>query len=688
MDKNIYYDRELSWLSFNHRVLQEAKDPNVPLHEKIKFMAIFSSNLDEFFRVRVAAIRYLLMLKKKSREKLKLNPASLLKEIQKRVDKQQQELGGIFRNIIIPELKKNNIILTDENSLNKKQTTFVLDYFRYEVLPFLRPCILVRKKITIFLQNKVLYLAVRLFSKREKNDHSSKSARSTYAVVEIPTINLPRFIEIPSSDNQHTIIFLDDIIRLYLDELFPGYMVRDIYEIKLTRDAEIYIDDEFSGDLLEKIKKGITRRKTGKPSRFLYDERMPVDFLYFLKESLMLQKEDLVPGGKYHNFNDFISFPRLGPKSLQDKKMIPLQIPALESSMDFWSTLTEKDYFLYYPYHKYDYIIKFLKVAAEDPFVQDINITLYRSAADSQIINNLIHAGKKGKSVTVFVEVKARFDEESNIMWAQKLEDAGIKVLYSFPGLKVHSKICLVTRKEGKITNKYAYLSTGNFNEKTSKLYSDFGLFTKDSRITREVDQVFRYLKSKEKGYNFKHLLVAPFVMRNKFNEMIENEITNAKTGKNARIDLKLNSLEDKKMIDKLYKASQAGVKTRIIVRGICCLVPGIKDLSENIEVISILDRYLEHARIYIFHNNGREKYFLASADWMRRNMSRRIEVAFPIYDNDIKMGVRSIFEIQWKDNQKARCIDRLQKNEYRKDDSEEKLRSQIVTYEFLKNQE
>jgi polyphosphate kinase len=687
MHDDIYFDRELSWLSFNHRVLQEAQDSTVPLHEKIKFMAIFSSNLDEFFRVRVAALRYLLTLKKKSRDKLKIDPASLLKEIQKRVDQQQQELGGIFRNIIIPELKKNRIILTDENLLNKKQASFVSDYFRYEVLPFLRPCILVRKKVTIFLQNKVLYLAVRLYSKRDKSDQSSKSARSTYAVVEVPTINLPRFIKLPSSKHQHTLIFLDDIIRLHLNELFPGYIVRDIYEIKLTRDAEIYIEDEFSGDLLEKIKKGIARRKTGKPSRFLYDERMPADFMQFLKESLMLQNEDLVPGGKYHNFSDFISFPRLGSNLLQDRKLPSLKFPALESSKDLWSVLSEKDHLLHFPYQKYDYVIRFLKSASEDPSVRDINITLYRSAADSEIIYFLINAANRGKSVTVFVEVKARFDEESNILWAQKLEDAGIKVLYSFPGLKVHSKICLVTRKEGRSYKKYSYLATGNFNEKTAKLYSDFGLFTANNRITSEVDQVFRYLKTKKKGYNFRHLLVAPFIMRNKFYELINNEIANAENGNTARIDLKLNSLEDKKIIEKLYQASQAGVKVRIIVRGICCLVPGINDLSDNIEVISILDRYLEHTRIIIFYNNGREKYYLASADWMRRNLSRRIEVAFPLYDTNIKNTIRSIFEIQWKDNLKARQIDRLQKNEYRKDSSEKKLRSQVETYEFLKNQ-
>jgi polyphosphate kinase len=687
MQKINFYDRELSWLSFNHRVLQEAKDPNVPLHEKIKFMAIFSSNLDEFFLVRVAALRYLLSLKKKSIDKLKINPATLLKEIQKRVDIHQKELGDIFRNSIIPDLKKHNIFLKDELSLDKRQKSFVSDYFRYEVLPFLRPSILVRKKMTIFLQNRVLYLVVRLQSKTEKQLQSAKSTRSTYAMVEIPTINLPRFVKIPSSDPQHTVMFLDDIIRLHLDEIFPGYKIKEIYEIKLTRDAEIYIDDEFTGDLVEKIKKGIARRKTGKTSRFLYDERMPADFLNFLKDSFILEKEDFVPGAKYHNFSDFISFPRIGPASLQDKNLPPIHVPQLESKSDIWSVLSEKDYLLYFPYHSYDYVIKFLRSAADDPSVISIQITLYRTAADSQIITALLRAAKKKKSVTVFVEVKARFDEESNILWAKTLEDAGITVLYSFPGLKVHSKICLITRKEVNKIKRYSYLSTGNFNEKTAKLYTDFGLFTAHKGISREIEHVFDYLKTQKDKYKYNHLLVAPFVMRTKFYELIDAEIDNAKNGKKAALDLKMNSLEDRKIIEKLYEASQSGVKIRIIVRGICCLIPGIKNMSENIEIISIVDRFLEHTRIYIFHNNGREKYFLSSADWMKRNLSRRIEVTFPIYDTEIKKTLRSIYEIQWNDNQKARIIDQDQKNEYRGDDTGEIRRSQMDIYEFLKGQ-
>jgi polyphosphate kinase len=680
-----FFNRELSWLSFNHRVLQEANDPNVPLHEKIKFMAIFSSNLDEFFRVRVANLRYLLTLKRKTQEKLKIDPEGLLKDIHDMVDKQQQELGNIFRNTILPELKRNNIVLTDGESLNKEQLSFVNDYFRFEIRPHLRPSILVRNKITIFLQNQAIYFAIRLHSKNTRKNQSKKATRSTYAIVEIPTMHLPRFIEIPGTEDQRIIIFLDDILRKFLDKIFPGYKVKEVFSIKLTRDAEMYIDDEFEGDLLDKIKKGISKRKTGTPSRFLYDQKMPPDFLRFLRNAFMLQKEDLIPGGRYHNFSDFISFPRIGPTSLQDKKLPSIHLKKIDNASSIVSQIRKKDILLFYPYHTYDYVLRFLKEAADDPLVQSLYVTLYRGAADSLVIKHLIRAGKAGKLVTVFVEVKARFDEESNIMWAQALKDTGIKVLYSFPGLKVHSKLALITRKEGSGLKHYAYLASGNFNEKTAKLYSDFGLFTCNNQITREVKQVFDYLNKGERKYNFRYLLVAPFTMRDKFYEMIEIETENARLGKEARIDVKLNSLEDKKIIEKLYQASIAGVKIRIIVRGICCLVPGIKNMSENIEVISILDRFLEHARIYIFHNKGKEKFYLASADWMRRNLSRRIEVAFPIYDANAKLIIREIFELQWRDNQKARQIDEYQQNNYIKKESESPLRSQMAIYELLR---
>ena len=689
MSKYPHFNRELSWLSFNYRVLQEVKDPNVPLHEKIKFMAIFSSNMDEFFRVRVASLRYLLELKRKTQSKLDVHPAKLLNKIQTMVDEQQQELGKIFRKKILPGLAENNIELVDGKSLNNNQTAFVKDFFKYEIQPLLRPSILIRNKMTIFLQNRVIYLTIRLVSKNNNKKTGKKTERSTYAILEIPTMFLPRFIEIPDNSNQqnHTIMFLDDIIRMFLPSIFHGYRIKEVYSVKLTRDAQMYIDDEFSGNLLEKIKEGITRRKTGVPSRFLYDGNMSPPFLQFLRDAFLLRKEDLIPGGRYHNFNDFISFPRLGPASLQDNRWIPLPLKILENSDNILSIIQKKDLLLFYPYHTYDYVIRFLKEAADDSHTIAVQITLYRSAPDSEVIHQLIQAAQSGKKVTVFIEVKARFDEESNLVWAQKLEKSGIDVLYSFPGLKVHSKICLITRRENKRLVRYAYLSTGNFNEKTAKVYSDFGLFTADHKITQEIKHVFDSLNNQERNRQFRHLLVAPRNMRRKFNDLIEKETENARNQKEARIDIKLNSLEDKKIIEKLYQASEAGVKIRIIVRGICCLVPGIKDISENIEVISIIDKFLEHARIYIFHNGGSEKYYLASADWMQRNLSRRIEVGFPIYDQRIKEQIKKIFEIQWQDNVKARLIDRSQMNRYVDVGSKTKIRSQMAIYQYLKNE-
>jgi polyphosphate kinase len=412
---------------------------------------------------------------------------------------------------------------------------------------------------------------------------------------------------------------------------------------------------------------------------------MPKNFLNFLKDTFALKKEDLVPGGRYHNFSDFISFPRLGPKSLEDDKQAALKLPRIEKANSIFSELSGKDLLTFYPYHSYDYVIRFLKEGAEDRSVEEIAITLYRGAPDSQVLAQLIKAARVGKRVIVFVELKARFDEESNILWAQKFEQEGIKVLYSMPGLKVHSKLCLLSRRENNRIKRYAYLATGNFNEKTAKIYSDFGLFTRDPRLTKEVKLIFDYLVHKDIDQIYKHLLVAPFNMRHGFYSLIEQEIKNASNDKEAAIDIKLNSLEDKKMIQKLYQASNAGVKIRIIVRGICCLIPGVKNMSENIEVISILDRYLEHARVYIFHNGGRRKIYLASADWMRRNLSRRIEVAFPIYGRDLQKTINHVFNLQWQDNMKSRIIDEKQENHYREKNDKNEIRSQIKIYKYLK---
>ncbi|MFC2088805.1 polyphosphate kinase 1 [Calditrichota bacterium] len=678
-----FMNRELTWLSFNHRVLQEAKDKRVPLLERIKFMAIFSSNLDEFYRVRVASLRYLLELKRKIQKKIEFDPVILLKKIQQIVEVHQEELGDIFRNEILNDLEKNNIYLIDESKLNQDQQKYIEQYFKEEVHPYLQPSILVKDKVSYFLKNNALYLTVKLTSKIVRGDiNSNKVTRANYALLEIPTRLLPRFIVLPDIKSKKYVIFLDDIIRFNLPLLFPGYQIDSAYSVKLTRDAEIYIDDEFSGDLLLKIKKGIEKRKTGVPARFLYDNKMPEDHLKFLRSAFSLNKEDLVPGGRYHNFSDFFSFPSLGSKDIQYKNIPSLKIPQFEGGQSIFSIIKQDEFLLYYPYHFYDYILRFLKEASSDKDVSAINITLYRVASDSKITRALIQAANNGKKVTAFVEIKARFDEEANLFWAAELEKACVKVLYSFPGLKVHSKLCLIERKD----NYYAYLSTGNFNEKTAKIYTDFGFFTTDKKLTKEIKQVFKYLEGKTKTVKFNHLLVAPFNMRKKFNELINNEIENAKKGKKAEIILKLNSLQDQKMIEKLYSASNAGVHIKIIVRGICCLLPGVKNLSENIEAISIVDRFLEHTRVYVFHNDGDEKYYIASADWMKRNLSRRIEVGFPVYDRKIEHQLREIINIQLSDNVKARIIDKKQKNEFRKNDGVSLVQSQLKIYDYLKN--
>ncbi|OGU34123.1 MAG: polyphosphate kinase 1, partial [Ignavibacteria bacterium GWB2_35_6b] len=440
-----------------------------------------------------------------------------------------------------------------------------------------------------------------------------------------------------------------------------------------------------TGNLLAKIKKGLSKRDTGVPSRFLFDKNISKPFLKFLRESLSLDKEDLVPGGKYHNFSDFFSFPNTKNKKLEFAGMPQLKHAGIEKHKDIFDAIKAKDRALFFPYHSYNYVVEFLNSAANDPDVISIKVTQYRVAKDSAVVKAMIDAVKNGKDVMVFVEVKARFDEELNIQWAEEMEKAGVKVFYSFPGLKVHAKLALVTRIENGKEVKYSYFGTGNFNEKTAKIYSDIALFTKDERLTTEAEYVFKFLSGEEVDYDFQHLLVAQFNMRKELLKLIDNEIQFVREGNEAKITLKLNSLEDRKMIKKLYEAGTAGVKINIIIRGICCLIPGVEGLSENINVISILDRYLEHSRVYIFHNGGDEKIYAASADWMKRNLSRRVEVAFPIYDLKIKKEIKDIVALQLKDKIKARVIDKDNLNEYQKTKSRIKISSQTASYNYLK---
>jgi len=684
MAKFPFLNRELSWLSFNERVLQEADDPSLPLFEQIKFLAIFSSNLDEFFRVRVASLRNLLALKDKSKEKLDFSPAELLDDIHKKVFKQQEKLGSIIREKIIPELEKHEIYFRNELPEEDKHILFLKRIFQEEVQPYVQPVLLLKDQISVFLQNKAIYLVVQLKPKQKPATNTAKG-QLQYALVNIPSADLPRFFVYQDEQPQKYVFLLDDVIRIGLGMMFPGFKITGSYSIKLTRDAELYIEDEFSGNLLKKIKKGLSRRKTGFPSRFLYDQNMPKSMLNFLTDMFSLEKEDIVRGGRFHNFNDFFNFPNFGMSELLNAPLPVLPSKQLETNEDMFAVLKSKDIMVHYPYQSFDYVIRFLRIMANDPHVTSIDITLYRIASSSQIIQQLIKAAEYGKTVRVFVELKARFDEESNIGGASDLENAGAQVFYSIPGLKVHSKICLVKRKEGNRTKAYAYLATGNFNEKTARIYSDLGLFTTNIKLTSDLDRVFSKIYQQEEKSDFASLLVAPFNMREKFYQLIEQEIANVRNGLPGKIRLKLNSLQDRKMINKLYEAAFEGVRIEIIVRGICCLVTDIAELKNTIKAISIVDRYLEHTRLFIFHNNGNELVFSGSADWMSRNLNRRIEVIFPILDQDLKNELIKIFDIQWKDNVKARVIDKKQKNEYQVTRATKRNQSQLQIYDLLR---
>jgi polyphosphate kinase len=677
-----YIRRDISWLSFNYRVLQEAKDPTVPLFERIKFLAIYSSNLDEFFRVRMANHRNLLRVGKKTKKELPIDSKQMVKDIQRIVNIQQIEFGNIFDEQIVPELRNHNIYLLRRLDLNDEQKEYVERYFQDKVLPFVQPVLLLKNKIRPFLNNASLYLTILLQDKEAPEDPQQ------YAIVKIPSDDLPRFIVLPSAVKRNDVIMLDDIIRHNISWMFPGYHILDTYSIKLTRDAELYIDDEFSGDLIQKIKDSLERREVGLASRFVYDREMPAELLNYLKEAFNLEKYDILQEGRYHNNFAFFKFPDFGLNHLKNHPLPPLPYTPLENAKDFFRAIREKDHLIHMPYHSYDAVVRFFEAAAKDPNVTHIKIIQYRVAKKSRIMQALQDAVSAGKQVTVFIEVKARFDEKANLEWGEKLEAAGVTVHYSFPGVKVHSKLALVRRMEDGEAHMYTYLSTGNFHEDTAKIYSDFGLFTADLRIVKEVARVFSFLETiKVPQQGFDHLMVGQFNLRTGLESLIDYEIKQALKGKRAEIILKMNSLQDEQMINKLYEASKAGVKVQLIIRGICSLIPGKEGLSENISAISIVDRYLEHARVFIFHHGGEERIYMSSADWMVRNLSYRVETAFPIYDENIRNQIKDFITIQLADNVKARIIDAESTNEYNKDGSDLAIRSQLETYYYIKRQ-
>lgn len=675
-----YIQRDISWLSFNYRVLQEAKDLTVPLFERLKFLAIYSSNLDEFFRVRVASHRYLERAGKKAQKELDFDPQEVLSEIRQIVNQQQQEFSQIFLTEIVPSLKKNGIALRRRLDLNEEQIIFVDDYFRDKLLPFVQPVLLVGKKVKPFLNNAALYLAVNLL---DKDDHDDNQ----YAIVKIPSDYFPRFIELPGNkSSRKEIIMLDDIVRHSIKYIFPGYDVADTYSIKLTRDAELYIDDEYSGDLIDKVKKSLNKRDVGPASRMVYDREMPEHLLNYLKDVFDLDENDLHPEGRYHNNFDFFKFPNYGMDFLMNIPLPPLHIDELEKVDSIFDVIREKDYMVHFPYHSYESVIKFFEDAAADPNVTHIKIIQYRVARESRIMTALMNAVKAGKQVSAFVEIKARFDEEANLIWGERLEKAGVNVHYSIPGLKVHCKLALVRRLESQGPVIYNYLSTGNFHEDTAKVYSDLGLFTADKRIISESTRVFAFLETKQLPTKpFVHLAVGKFNLKQRLKDLIKEEIEKAQKGQQALIILKMNSLQDEEMISLLYEAGKAGVQIKLIIRGICCIVPGVTDVSENIDGISIVDRYLEHARIFIFGAGAKSKIYLSSADWMGRNLHHRIETMFPIYDESIKAQIMTLIDIQLHDNMKSRKLNYKEINAYTKNTTDFVVRSQLETYYYIK---
>jgi len=676
-----YIHRDISWLSFNYRVLQEAKDPAVPLLEKLKFLAIYSSNLDEFFRIRVANHRNIARADKTTLKNIDYSPEIVLRELLRIANEQQLEFSRIFEKTIIPGLKKNGVNIVSWRHLTKDQVAFVDTYFNENLLPFVQPVILAGNKVKPFLNTGALYLALHMFSK------DTEKPESEYAIVKIPSDHMSRFLILPSSkSNENQVLMLDDVVRQCVRLLFPGYNIQDSFSIKLTRDAELYIDDEFSGDLLTKIKKSLSKRNVGVASRLVYDRNMPQHFLDELMKVFELDELDLLPEGRYHNNSDFFKFPSFELSHLKDQKLRPIKISQMEDADSIFDIIREKDQFVHVPYHSYESVIRFFEDAAVDPNVTHIKIIQYRVAKVSRIMTAIKNAVKSGKQVSTFIEVKARFDEEANLSWGEELEKAGVSVYYSMPGFKVHSKLALVRRIENGKPLLYTYLGTGNFHEDTAKVYSDFGIFTADKRLTSEAARIFTFLETKQKPIQpFEYLGVGLFNLKEKFMGFIRREIEWAQKGKKAEMILKMNSIQDEEIINLLYQASRAGVTIKLIIRGICCLVPGQKNLSENIEAISIVDRFLEHSRVFIFHNNGEREVYMSSADWMVRNLHFRVETVFPVFDKDIAHNIETCIQIQLQDNVKARYIDVSQANKYKKNTDDIAVRSQVETYYYIK---
>lgn len=682
ISEKLYVEKELSWLSFNERVLQEAADKTVPLIERVRFLGIFSSNFDEFYKVRFSDVKRRILIAQERGEED--SSKHLLIQMQKKAQKLMRHFDELYSDILL-ELARRRIFLVNETQLSDTQERWVQRFFNREVKPHLTPLLLTEDiNLLEFLKDEYAYLSVELI----------KGDEIKYAFFEIPTDHLPRFVRVPEAKGKgrKTLIFLDNIIRFCLDDLFKGFFEYDeinCYSVKMTRDADYDLRHEIEFSLLEQMSEGIEQRLTAMPVRFIYQSDMPKRMLTFLCKKLKISDYDsLISGGRYHNFNDFISFPNVGPSYLENKPLVPFTSSAFDRHLNYFDAIKAKDILLHYPYHTFDHIGELVRQASFDPKVLSIKINIYRVAKNSKLLNSLIDAVHNGKNVIVVVELQARFDEEANITWSKVLVDAGVEVIFGAPGLKIHSKLLLISRREEEGITRYAHIGTGNFHEKTAKIYTDFTLLTTNSAITEEVRGVFGYIQNPYRPVNFNTLIVSPRNTRRRIYKLIDNEIEHVKNGLHAEITFKVNNLVDKGIVDRLYKASSAGVKIRAIIRGMCSLVPGIKGVSDNISIISIIDRFLEHPRVFMFHNNGMKDIYISSADLMTRNIESRIEVATPIFDPSIKKKIIDIFDIQFQDTVKARVIDKDMSNQYVARGNRKKIRSQVAIYDYLKQAE
>ncbi|EIT7027600.1 polyphosphate kinase 1 [Vibrio vulnificus] len=677
-----YIEKELSWLSFNERVLQEAADKTVPLIERIRFLGIFSNNLDEFYKVRFSDVKRRILINREQGG----NDISkhLLSKMQSKALKLNERFDELY-NELIRDMARRHIFLVNESQLDEAQQKWIVKYFRKEVLPHITPLMLTDEiDVLQFLKDEYAYIAVEL----------KKQEQSKYALLEIPTDHLPRFIMVPEQKGKRkkTIILLDNIIRFCLNDIFGGffdYKELNGYAMKMTRDAEYDLRHEVEYSLLEQMSEGLSQRLTALPVRFVYEREMPEEMLKYLCYKLKISHYDsLIPGGRYHNFKDFIAFPNVGRDYLENKPLPPLTCADFEGYANAFDAIRNQDILLHYPYHSFEHITELVRQASFDPKVVSIKINVYRVAKNSRLMNSLIDAVHNGKRVTVVVELQARFDEEANIEWSKRLTDAGVHVIFGVPGTKIHAKLLLITRREEESFMRYAHIGTGNFHERTARVYTDFSLLTADQELAAEVRGVFSYIMNPFQPVRFRHLVVSPRNSRSQLYRLVDNEIANAQAGKKAAITLKVNNLVDKGLISKLYAASSAGVKIRMIIRGMCSLVPGLEGLSDNIEIISIIDRFLEHPRVLVVHNDGDPQVFISSADWMERNIDNRIEVMSPVRDLRIKQRIIDILNIQFTDTVKARRIDKEMSNNYVERGNRKKIRSQIAIYDYLKNVE